>query len=239
MSDPHSPLRPWALVPIKECSLAKQRLSLHLCPEARQALFAAMVADVFAALAACTSLQGFAVVTVDPAVQALARQYGGLSIETGARAGYNEAVRLGTLELVRHHSANAVLTLPMDIPLITPRDIQDIISAHEHSRSGFTLVPSRDFRGHSPPSRTTSTRNATLSSPPGCVTFRFGDDSFAAHLDSAKAANIRPFVLSLSNIALDIDHPADIERLLAVKRKTRTHAVLAGAGRFTGGMSLQ
>ena len=217
-------LKPWALVPIKESSLAKQRLSAFLCPQWREALFAAMIADVFATLAACTSLKGFAVVTVDPSAQKLAHQHGGLVIQTGARSGYNEAVRLGTRELVERHAADAVLTLPMDVPLITTRDIEDIISAPEYSLGGFTLVPSRDFRG----------TNATLSSPPGCVGFRFGDDSFAAHLKSAKAVGIRPFIVNLSNVALDIDYPEDVRRLLAIPRETRTHAVLADA-RFDPG----
>ena len=222
-------LKPWALVPIKESSLAKQRLSGFLCAKSREALFVAMVADVFATLAACASLQRFAVVTVDPAAQQLARQRGGLVIETGARSGYNEAAWAGTRELVERYGAEAVLTLPMDVPLITTRDIDDIISAHEDSLGGFTLVPSRDFRG----------TNATLSSPPGCVGFRFGEDSFAAHLHSARAVGIRPFIVNVSNVALDIDYPEDIERLLAIKRNTRTHAVLADAGRIESARALQ
>jgi 2-phospho-L-lactate/phosphoenolpyruvate guanylyltransferase len=220
MCDTRGRLKPWALVPVKENSLAKQRLSVFLDPRLREALLAAMVADVFTTLAASSSLSGFAVVTVDPAVQRLARQYGGRVIETGARSGYNVAATRGTQELVGRYAADAVLTMPMDIPLITTGDIEDIIAAHEQSLGGFTLVPSRDFSG----------TNATLSSPPGCVEFCFGNDSFTAHLKSARTTGIRPLIVNLPNVALDIDYPEDLRRLLEIPRETRTRAVLADAG---------
>lgn len=213
-------MKTWALVPIKESAHAKQRLSFFFTTQLRQALFSAMVTDVLAALAASTSICGFAVVTVDPAAQKLARRCGGLVIEAGARLGHSNAAMSGICELTSRQGADAVLTLPMDVPLITTEDIDSIITAHEKGHRGMTLVPSHDCRG----------TNATLSSPPGCIELRFGEDSFVAHVKAARSAKIRPSVLSLPNVALDIDRPEDVERLLGIPRNTRTHEALAKAG---------
>lgn len=183
-----------------------------------------MTADVFATLAACTSICGFAAVTVDPAVQKLARRCGGLVIETGARLGHSNAAMSGIRELTSRQGADAVLTLPMDVPLITTADIESIVTMHERGDGGLTLVPSHDCRG----------TNATLSSPPGCVELQFGEDSFVAHVKAARSAKIRPSVSSLPNVALDIDRPEDVERLLGIPRNTRTHEALARAGYRAG-----
>ena len=188
-----------------------------------------MVWDVLATLAESTSISGFVVVTVDSTAQEMARRCGGLVIEAGARSGHSGAALSGVSELTSRHHAEAVLTLPMDLPLLTTQDIDAIIVTHDKSGGGLTLVPSHDCRG----------TNATLSSPPGCVGFRFGQDSFVAHLKAASRAGIRPSVVSLPNIGLDIDRPEDVEKLLAIPRDTRTHAVLAKSGYRSGAFHIQ
>ena len=55
----------WAAVPVKEFAGAKQRLSPLLTPQQRQALAAAMLEDVLAALADAP-LAGIMVNTLDP-----------------------------------------------------------------------------------------------------------------------------------------------------------------------------
>ena len=66
----------WAVVPVKDLQHAKQRLAGVLAAAERQALFAAMLEDVLAALAASAGLAGMLVVTRDPRAQVLAARYG-------------------------------------------------------------------------------------------------------------------------------------------------------------------
>jgi hypothetical protein len=66
----------WAVVPVKELAVAKQRLSPCLSPEERRALAKVMLEDVLDAVSAVRQLAGMLVVTVDPVAGSLAGRYG-------------------------------------------------------------------------------------------------------------------------------------------------------------------
>lgn len=209
----------WALVPIKATHRAKQRLAGVLDQEARRRLALAMAADVLAALAATPGLAGLAVVTRDGEAAALARGFGARIIEDGAEAGHTGAVEAGARRLAAG-GAGGVLALPGDIPAATPEELAAVLAAHGPAPA-FTIVPSHDRLGS----------NAVLASPPGCVTLRFGEDSFVPHLEAARRAGIAPRIVEAPGIALDLDHPADLEAFLRLPPRTRSHALLAALGR--------
>ncbi len=204
----------WAVVPVKELDRAKERLSPVLPPERRRALMLAMLEDVLAALAATPDLGGLTVVTVDAAARRLAERYGARIIEIGARDGHSGAVAAAA-RLLAAEGCSGMLTVPGDIPLVTPAEITQLLVAHRPAPS-FTIAPSRDERGS----------NAIICSPSDAVPLRFGEDSFFPHLRSAEACGIRPTVLRLPGIALDIDTPEDLAALTLVPSATRAHAVL-------------
>lgn len=204
----------WAVVPVKELDRAKERLSPVLPPERRRALMLAMLEDVLAALAATPDLGGLAVVTVDAAARGLAEPYGARIIETGARDGHSGAVAAAARLLTRE-GCHGMLTVPGDIPLVTPAEITQLLAAHRPAPA-FTIVPSRDQRGS----------NAIICSPPDAVPLRFGEDSFFPHLRAAEAKGVRPTVLHLPGIALDVDTPEDLAAFGLVPSATRAHAVL-------------
>ena len=107
-----------------------------------------------------------------------------------------------------------MLTVPGDIPLMTAAEIMQLLAAHRPAPA-FTIAPSRDERGS----------NAIICSPPDAVQLRFGEDSFFPHLRAAEACGIRPTVLRLPGIALDIDTPEDLAALTLVPSATRAHAL--------------
>jgi 2-phospho-L-lactate guanylyltransferase len=205
----------WAVVPVKELDRAKMRLSPLLSPALRRALMLAMLEDVFAALAATPGLAGVAVVTVDPAAGRLAARYGARLIEAGARDGHTGAV-WAAARLLAEESRPAMLALPGDIPLVTSGEISSLVTAHRPAPA-FTIAPSRDQRGS----------NAVICSPPDAVPLRFGEDSFFPHLRTAEAHGIRPTVLHLPGIALDVDTPEDLAAFARLPSPTRARALLA------------
>jgi 2-phospho-L-lactate/phosphoenolpyruvate guanylyltransferase len=205
----------WAVVPVKERASAKERLADMLRPETRQALALAMLEDVLAALAETPGVTGLAVVTVDAEAGRLAGSYGGRVIEAGARDGHTGAVA-AAVRLLAAEGCSGVLTLPADIPLVTPAEITRVLEAHPSAPS-FTIVPSHDERGS----------NAIACSPPDAVPLRFGENSFYPHLQAAEACGIRPNVLHLPGIALDIDNPEDVVSFMRIDALTRARAVLA------------
>lgn len=205
----------WAVVPVKERDRAKERLAPLLMPRMRQELALAMLEDVLAALAATPGLAGLVVVTVDAAAGRLAARYGARLVEAGARDGHTGAVTAAARMLATEGRAG-MLTLPGDIPLVTPAEIASLLAAHPPAPA-FTIVPSHDEGGS----------NAIICSPPGAVPLRFGVDSFFPHLRAAEARGIRPTVLRLPGIALDIDNPEDLAAFARLPLPTRTRAFLA------------
>jgi 2-phospho-L-lactate/phosphoenolpyruvate guanylyltransferase len=203
----------WAAVPVKEFAGAKQRLARLLTTEQRQALAAAMLEDVLAALVAAP-LGGIMVNTVDPLATNLARRYGARVVTDGARDGHTGAVTA----MARMLAAEGydMLTVPGDIPRVTAVEIAAVIEAARPAPS-VTIVPAHDERGS----------NAVLCSPPLIMPLRFGDDSFLPHLASARTLGIEPTIIKLPGIALDIDQPVDVHALLQAQPAMHTRALLS------------
>ena len=204
----------WAVVPVKERDRAKERLAPLLPPALRQRFVLAMLEDVLGAAAATPGLAGIVVVTVDPAAGRLARRFGARLVVDGARDGHTGAVAAAA-RLLRAEGRAGMLTLPGDIPLATAAEIGSLLSAHRPAPS-FTIAPSHDEGGS----------NAILVSPPDAVPLRFGVDSFFPHLRAAAARGIRPTVLRLPGIAIDIDNPQDLAAFARRSSATRSHALL-------------
>jgi 2-phospho-L-lactate/phosphoenolpyruvate guanylyltransferase len=208
----------WAVVPIKETAQAKQRLEQAVPTELKPRLALAMAEDVLSALAAAPGLNGIVVVTVDAAASELARRYGARVLAVGARDGQTGAVRATARGLAREGRA-AMLTIPGDVPLITPEEVQQLVRAHDRTPD-FIITPAHDERGS----------NAILCAPPELVPLQFGDDSFAPHLDAARRSGLEPKIIRLPGIGLDIDNPRDLAAFLRVPTRTRTRVLLQEAG---------
>ena len=205
----------WVVVPVKERVSAKERLAPMLRPETRQALALAMLQDVLAAVAATPGIAGLVVLTVDAEAGRLAASYGGRVIEAGARGSHTGAVTTAA-RLLAAEGCTGMITLPGDIPLVTPAEIESLLTAHLPAPS-FTIVPSHDEHGS----------NAIACSPPDGVPLRFGENSFYPHLQTAEAYGIQPNVLHLPGIALDIDNPEDVVSFMRTQSATRAWAVLS------------
>ena len=211
-------MKVWAAVPVKEFTGAKQRLAALLTPDQRELLAATMLEDVLAALAGATRLAGILLNTVEPRAAALAERFGARVIADGARDGHTGAV-MGMARTLASEG-HAMLTLPGDIPRVTPAEVDTVVSSCLAAPS-FTIVPAHDELGS----------NAVLCAPPGAVPLRFGDDSYFPHLAAARRTGIEPIIVRLPGIALDIDHPADQRLFLRAPRMpTHTLALLEEFG---------
>ena len=204
----------WAVVPIKATADAKQRLGNAVAPALRPRLALTMAEDVLAALAASLALTGIIVVTIDEAAAALASRYGAGVLAEGARDGQTGAVTAAARKLARE-GKSAMLTIPGDVPLVSPDEIAQIIAAHDRTPD-FVIVPAHDERGS----------NAILCSPPDAVPLKFGNDSFLPHLEAARRARLEAKILRLSGLGLDIDNPADLAAFLKIPSKARARALL-------------
>ncbi len=203
----------WAIVPIKETVFAKQRLAKVLSPARRQDLAIAMFEDVMQALSASHGLAGVAVVTLDQNAMQIAARWGAEVWTEGAREGHTGAVMAAARRLVA--TGSTTLTIPGDVPRVSPADIAAILTAHAEAPA-FTIAPAWDDLGS----------NAIMCSPSGLVPLRFGPDSFFPHLAAARRQGLEPTIIRRQGIAVDIDEPADLARFMSDRSDTRTWALL-------------
>lgn len=199
--------RVFTAVPVKDLMSAKQRLIPALQPAERHDLAAVMLEDVLDALAATDALDVH-LVTRDPEILTLAWRRGVPCLTESANRGHTEAVAFAQAEAARR-GAEAFLTIPGDVPCATPDELLALLATA--AAPGVTFVPSRSGFG----------TNAALLSPVDLMPLKFGEPSFANHLDSARARGLAPRVLTLAGIGLDVDGPEDLRLLLAHGASTR------------------
>ena len=195
------------LVPVKNLALAKQRLAPLLAAAERRALATAMLEDVLMALAASSAQPRVAIVTGDGEAIGLARQFLFEVIEDRENLGESEAIAMAT-RVSEERGEREVLVLPADIPLVTPAEIEQILSLAPPR--GTVIVPCWEERGS----------NAVLRRPASLFPLKFGNDSFHPHLRAAEVAG-PCVVLRLPGIGLDVDRPGHLARLLSAPGNTK------------------
>jgi 2-phospho-L-lactate guanylyltransferase len=201
------------LIPVKNLSSAKQRLTSLLDQPARTELAQAMLHDVVAAVAAWRGRPPCTLVTSDPFAIDLARELNFEIIPDPANLGETGAIEMATRLCVARR-VDYTLVIPADIPLIQAFELDQIL-AHA-PEEGSVLVPAADGRG----------TNAAFRRPADLFPLRFGNDSFKPHLAAARATGKPCEVLQLPGIALDVDNPSDLRDLLAAAGETRAQSLV-------------
>ena len=207
-----------ALIPVKELARGKRRLQSLLTSEERHLLSKTMLEDVLSVVATSPRFDRTFVITSDSAAAALGRQYGTGVIKEARQVRQSQSVDAAAA-ICRQMGAKAMLTLPLDVPQVTPDDLIRIVE-QGNVAPGIVLVPSRDRLG----------TNAVLARPPDAIPFRFGYDSFRAHQREAEARDLACEVCELPSLALDIDEVEDLRLFLEQPGKTTTHELLHRLG---------
>ncbi|MGO8983650.1 MAG: 2-phospho-L-lactate guanylyltransferase [Terriglobales bacterium] len=200
------------LVPIKNLSDAKQRLSSLLSPERRVELAQAMCEDVLQTLARWQERPPVTVVTCDSFARDLAARFN-FEVVADDNSGETSAIEMATAAC-RARGAASTLVVPADIPLIDCRELQKI--ADHAPAGGAVLVPDAAGRG----------TNAAWRAPGDLFPLRFGNDSFLPHLAAAKATGLPCIVLKLPGIARDVDRPEDLYELADAAGERRSQKLV-------------
>lgn len=208
-----------AIVPVKDLSRAKERLSPVLSQSDRTNLAYLMLEDVLAALKGSRLLTKLFMVTSDGPATELAASLDVEVIKEAKQESESSSIDYSS-KICKELGADSVLVVPGDVPLIRPEDV-DYILERERPYSSAILVPARDGLG----------TNAILRRPPDAFPSRFGYDSFNKHVAEAKKRGIQFDVYHMPRIALDIDEPKDLSLFLAQKSDTKTYVELAKIGK--------
>jgi len=189
------------LLPIKDLRNAKQRLAGVLTPEERFGLVQAMFADTVRAAHSVRRAQKIFVVTnYAPAMQ-MAQKNGWEILHEDRQISESVSVDAASRQCAER-GITAVLRLPLDLPLVESRDIDELLEV-ECSAPALVIVPSRDGTG----------TNAILRTPPTLFPSHFGPGSFAKHCAEAERAGAQILLRRNFRLEMDVDDEADLRAL--------------------------
>lgn len=200
-------------IPVKSLSHSKRRLAGVFSPLERGALTLAMLEDVLDAALAQTGWDTV-VVSPDEAVLEIAVRRGvrPLIEEKGPLAGALRQVEAETAEM----TADALAILPGDVAMVTAESLADALHT-----LGPVVMAEADGDGGT---------NLLLRRPPKAIPSRFGNGSFAKHLESAASRDLPVARVTRPELSFDLDTARDAAQLLVSGVPGRTRECLLALG---------
>ncbi len=189
----------FAIIPVKPLSRAKSRLARALKAPTRAALVRSIFSRTLDVIAQVERIDGVIVVSRDLTILELARQRNVITLmesDSGLNPAITQAAQWAAL-----HNAQAVIVIPVDLPLITPADLDALIDQAAEERC-LVIAPDRHEDG----------TNVLLVRPPQAVQFAYGAASFNAHRAQAIERGLSVHEYRSPTTAFDIDVPGDLER---------------------------
>lgn len=189
----------WAIVPVKPLRRGKSRLSGILTEDERADLNRTLLQHTLETLTNLKEVEEVLVVSRDPQVLTIARNYGARTVREDGQPDLNTALRRATV-IAQVYATRGVLVLPADLPLISRADAV-ILVERASDPPVVVIAPDRHQKG----------TNALLISPAGLIEYDFGENSFQRHCNLVKKAGARLEVVNLPSLGLDLDSPEDLE----------------------------
>jgi 2-phospho-L-lactate guanylyltransferase len=193
----------YSIIPVKPFREAKTRLKPVLNLAQRANLSRILLEQT---IKVALTVSQVVVVSRSAAARRVAKQGGAWAI-VEHKTELNAAVSQG-VEWAKIKGATAVLILPLDLPLLKPTELQDLIELGMQKNPSIVIAPCHQNRG----------TNALFMHPPNLMTPQFGPDSFTAHRTAAESICIPPKIYRVPGLALDLDTPEDWRRLVSTER---------------------
>ncbi len=207
----------FVIIPVKKLDEAKSRLSSLLSDNERREFCLEMLEDVLATVKTTRPICRTVVVSVDPTVLQAAKRFEVVSLME-SQPGLNQAVSEAISWCVQN-GAKSTLILPADIPSVTPRDLNRILSLGKEA--GVVISPSRSGDG----------TNALLLTPPNTLPTFYGKHSFPRYIKEASKRAISFRTIELPRIALDVDTVEDLADFVKLNtEETNTRKFLMEIG---------
>lgn len=207
-------MKTFGLIPVKELLKSKKRLSTVLTLEERRDFVLSMLEDVLVATRSSV-LHQTVVVGLDLLVQHFAERFGASFLFEAGR-GLNESLKYAT-DWCIEKGAEALLILPVDIPLIVREDINEIVLLSS-KKTSIVISPSKD-----------DGTNALMRRPPNVIKTCFGSESFEKHVKEASGKGVSARIYQSPRVFLDVDSVQDLKSLLDAGRGKASYGFLEQA----------
>jgi 2-phospho-L-lactate guanylyltransferase len=189
------------IVPHRGLEAAKTRLATSLAPEERMLLASQLLQRVLGVVRrVCDEV---VVITPSRALAEIVEPTGArLVVQRGM--GLNEGLEQARFDALVD-DIDTLVVLHGDLPNLRPSDVETLIGAlGAGDGPAVAIAPDRAGTG----------TNGLALRPPGVIRFRFGQGSFAAHLEEVEHAGVPLVAVNKAGLAFDLDTPEDLARWL-------------------------
>jgi 2-phospho-L-lactate/phosphoenolpyruvate guanylyltransferase len=214
----------WLIIPVKPLVQGKSRLSSLLSPSERAQLNRVLLEQTLKIAISVDMLAGVVVISRDPLVQQFANEQGVMVLaeETVTGDGADpDALLNRALSQARHaatrQGADAILVLPVDLPLLTAAEIRTFYEAGRRLGRGMVITASED-----------GGTNGLYLCPPHAIEFAYGPQSFHRHIHAAQESALPIEIIHSPALALDLDLPQDLLRWQEMVRRGGEEARIRG-----------
>lgn len=189
----------FVIVPVKPLDHGKSRLASIMTSDERKQLNSFLMRRTFDIITEFPGASHSITISSDKTVAAEARMRGIAFVEDEERE-LNAALARATRAAIAK-GAEAIIVLPVDLPLATSEDLKGIVPPDGPSNV-LIIVPDRHRSGTN-----------LLYVAPACEDlYRFGPGSFERHREAAAARGFHSMAIDHPTLSLDIDEPLDYER---------------------------
>jgi 2-phospho-L-lactate guanylyltransferase len=175
-----------------------------------------MLEDVLASLSESDLVDQVAVLTPDRQVADHAENLGARTMMDQTNGGINESIAMVTEYEIKERSGMPLLILPVDVPLVKPTTIDNIIRKVDKPNHTLVVISPSTVKG----------TNALLRNPPDAIPTHYGVGSFDAHVAEATARKVRLEVHRSEDLEIDVDTPSDLYEIMRKGNSTRTSRFL-------------
>jgi 2-phospho-L-lactate guanylyltransferase len=189
-----------AFIPLKHPACARRRLQEALTAKQRYSMYFNLVRRVVTAARQVRLIQEVVIVTSSAEVEIFAGHMGVRVMHQIRDAGINASLEAAVSAFAAAGTTTA-LFVPGDLPLVTGESLTELLESAQLQQRGVTIVPDRHHVG----------TNALVCTPPDAIRMRFGPNSFAEHLRTAREHGLAVRIFECAPLSLDIDEPEDLD----------------------------
>jgi 2-phospho-L-lactate guanylyltransferase len=195
---------------------AKTRLAARLDTRQRDALVAAMLADMLDALGRCRAVSRTYVTTPTPALARLAARSGAVVLLESGAGDLNASFESARRRIAAAEPDAIAAILPGDLPNLDPQELDLCLQMAGPGR--VILVPALADGG-----------TGALAAPARLpLPLAFGPGSLGKHLAAARTLGIGARLAYAASLGFDLDRPSDLDAFLRLGGAGRTAEVLLG-----------
>ncbi len=189
------------IIPIKKFDHSKTRLSSFLNLKERKELSKLLTLDTLEKTSKLGHKQ--IIIVSGERIEPMGEFRDTVIIKENDLNGVNNAIGLAN-KLVKDNEFSQSLIIPIDLPLLSTRDLENMIEISRKFEKGVCIVPSKRFDG----------TNALLRKPNLVIDTFYDNNSFHNHVKSAAENNVSIEIIKNENLMVDLDTVDDVMEIM-------------------------